>query len=167
MAHTEDGSVPGYLSAMASARGAFSIGDRFTILPSLYLAWYRMREEDSYDDHTLCPMHINTIGGFIANRFTERQIPFFGFPNGYRNCRPFTAMGQLDLRYQFYPKNYVTVRGGLFKDDYTITEFLRNEPVLAFGTEYTRKSFVGPLRLAVQWCNLVGVTAYASIGLDL
>ncbi|MBO4416943.1 MAG: patatin-like phospholipase family protein [Bacteroidales bacterium] len=167
MAHTEDGQVPGYLSAIASAHGALSIGNRFTILPSLYLAWYPLRLEDSYDDNTLCPMHINTIGGFIPNRFTERQIPFFGFPNGYLNCRPFTGVGQLDLRYQFSAKNFVTVRGGYFKDEYTLKEFIHTDPIYAFGAEYSRRSMFGPLRLAVQWCNVVGVTAYASIGFDL
>ncbi|MBQ7254525.1 MAG: patatin-like phospholipase family protein [Bacteroidales bacterium] len=166
-AHTEDGSVPGYLSALASAQGAISIGSRFTILPSLYLAWYPLRPEDDFENNVLNPMHITTIGGFIPNRYTERQIPFFGFPTSFRNCRPFTAVGQLDLRYRFASKNFVTVRGGFFKDDYTLSDFINVSPTIAFGAEYARQSMFGPLKIAVQWCNIVGVTAYASIGLDL
>lgn len=166
-AHTENGRVPGYLTALASAQGAISIGDNFTILPSLYLAWYSMRPEDTGEDNTLNTMHIPTFGGFIPNRFTERQIPFFGLPTGFRNCRPFSGLGQLDLRYRISPKNFVTVRGGLFNDDYSFDEFIRIKPVYAFGAEYARQSMFGPMRLAVQWCSILGVTAYASIGFDL
>ena len=36
----------------------------------------------------------------------------------------------------------------------------------AFGAEYSRQSIVGPLRFAVQWCTITGVTAYASVGFD-
>ena len=39
-------------------------------------------------------------------------------------------------------------------------------PIYAFGAEYSRQSIVGPLRVAVQWCNITGFTAYASIGFN-
>ncbi len=166
-AHTQDGRVPGYLSALASAQFAISIGNSFTVIPSIYLAWYSIRQEDTSEDNSLNTMHIPTIGGFIPNRYTERQIPFFGLPTGFRNCRPFTGVGQLDLRYRISPKNFVTLRGGLFNDDYSLDQFFLISPVYAFGAEYARQSMFGPLKLAVQWCELTGVTAYASIGFDL
>jgi hypothetical protein len=37
---------------------------------------------------------------------------------------------------------------------------------MAFGGEYARQTIVGPLRFAVQWCNIGGLTAYASIGFE-
>lgn len=166
-AHTQDGRVPGYLSALACAQFAISIGNSFTVIPSIYLAWYSIRQEDTSEDNTLNTMHIPTIGGFIPNRYTERQIPFFGLPTGFRNCRPITAVGQLDVRYRISPKNFVSVKGGLFNDDYSFGEFIHIKPVYAFGAEYARQSMFGPLKLAVQWCDLTGVTAYASIGFDL
>lgn len=164
---TEDGSVPGYLTALASAQGAFSIGNDFTILPSLYLGYYTAGETDSFDDNCLNPKHIVTIGGFMPNRYTERQIPFFGFATSYRNCRPFSVVAQMDLRYRFYGKNYATLRGGLFIDDYYLKDIIHVTPALAVGAEYARKTMVGPFRLAVQWCDITGVTMYAGIGFDL
>ena len=75
-------------------------------------------------------------------------------------------MGQLDLRYRFARKNFLTARGGLFTDGYTLQEFTFVTPTFAFGLEYGRQTMVGPLKVAAQWCGLTGVTAYASIGFD-
>ena len=164
---TEDGSIPRYLSVLASFQGAFSLGSHLALLPSLYMGWYSLRQEDVADENTLNPKHIVTVGGFLPNRYTERQIPFFGFPNGYRNCRPFSTVAQLDLRYCFARKNFLTARCGAFFDDYSLTGLFDQYPVMAYGLEYARQTLVGPLKLAVQYCpNLTGLTAYASIGFD-
>ena len=165
-ASTPDGRVPGYASVLASFQGAFSIGSDFTILPSLYVGWYSSREEDNFDNNCLNPKHIITIGGFIPNRYTERQIPFFGFAYGFRNCRPVSAVAQLDLRYRFARKNYVTARGGVFNDAYNFREFFDAYPSWTVGLEYARQTLVGPLKLAAQWCDITGFSVYASIGFD-
>jgi len=165
-ASTPDGQVPGYFSILANIQAAFTFGSNFTILPSLYLGWYHLRDEDNFEDNCLNPMHIVSVGGFIPNRYTERQIPFFAFQNGFRNCRPVSAVGQLDLRYRFLRKNYVTARGGVFNDAYNLEEFFQTYPIWAVGVEYARQTMVGPLKLALQWCQITGVTAYASIGFD-
>ena len=148
-----------YGSAMASLRMAFSIGENFTILPSAYVGW----NSQSYD--TMHIRHAIGVGGFMANRYVERQIPFFGFPNGFRSTSRMSVVPQLDLRYRILNKNYVSARAGLFlRPDHLRDLFL--SPIYAFGAEYSRKTIVGPLRLAVQWCDITGVTAYASIGFD-
>ena len=77
-----------------------------------------------------------------------------------------TVVPQLDLRYRFLRKNFVTARAGMFKRDDSFGELLTVSPVTAFGVEYSRQSLVGPLRVAIQWCDITGVTAYASIGFD-
>jgi NTE family protein len=163
---TEDGSVPRYWSVLASLSGAFSIGEHFTVLPSLYAGWYPLREEDTRIDNCLNPKHIITFGGMMPNRYTERQIPFFGCPYGYRNCRPLSAVAQLDLRYRFATKNFVTARGGFFTDVYNLNELAYTLPEFAFGLEYGRQTMVGPLKIAAQWSELTSFTAYASIGFD-
>ena len=165
-AHTDDGSVPRYWSVLASFQGAFELGNGFAILPSVYFGWYPVRDEDTMDNNCLNPKHIITIGGFMPNRYTERQIPFFGFPNGYRNCRPFSLVPQLDLRYRFARKNFFTIRAAAFYDDYSLKDLIHQYPFTAFGMEYGRQTLVGPLKLAVQWCSVTGLTAYAGIGFD-
>jgi hypothetical protein len=76
-------------------------------------------------------------------------------------------MLQLDLRYRFASKNFITARCGAFFDDYEISNFVRVSPASAYGVEYARQTIVGPLRVAVQYCpRLTGLTAYAGIGFD-
>ena len=164
--YTEDGSVPAYGSVLGTFEGAFSIGNNFTFLPRLDLGWYSYLEGDTSEHNCLNPKHIITFGGYMPNRYTERQIPFFGTPIGYRNCRPFSMALQLDFRFRFARKNFVTARCGAFFDDYDIRDMVRQIPFTAYGLEYARQTIVGPFRVAVQWCDLVGVTAYAGIGFD-
>ena len=149
-----------YGSVLASAQAAFTIGGNFTILPSVYLGW------NSTDDDFMHPLHAVVVGGFMANRYTERQIPFFGFSTGFRSTSDITLVPQLDLRYRFLRKNYVTARAAMFKRDDSFKGLFTVYPVYAFGAEYSRQSIVGPLRVAVQWCDITRLTAYVSIGFD-
>ena len=75
-------------------------------------------------------------------------------------------MAQLDLRYRVARKNYFTARAGVFYDNYDVKDFIHQYPFHAFGVEYARQTLVGPLRVAAQWCNVTGFTAYAGIGFD-
>jgi len=157
---TGDGSVPEYLSVLANVSAAFTIGENFSILPTVSFGW------NSLDNDYLNPKHLVTVGGFMAGRYTERQIPFFAIPIGYVECSNFTLVSQLDLRYRFSRKNYVTLRAGTFSDDYGFEPLIKQIPRYAFGAEYSRQSMLGPLKVAVQWSTLSSLTGYLSIGFD-
>ena len=102
----------------------------------------------------------------MPNRYGERQIPYFGIPGGFVECRPFVLVTQLDLRYRFLRKNFVTLRAGSFADDHTFKDLLHQYPIVTYGIEYGRQSIVGPLRIAFQYNQLNGFTGYASVGFD-
>ncbi|MBR6858007.1 MAG: patatin-like phospholipase family protein [Bacteroidales bacterium] len=152
--------VKPYYSIMGSAEAAFTIGQNFTIQPILYFGY------NSTDWEQMNFRHGVVVGGFMANRFVEHQIPFFGFPNGFRSTSRFTLVPQLDLRYRFLRKNYVTARGGLFMRDSDFKFMFMGQQLWAAGIEYSRQSIVGPLRVAAQYCDVVGFSIYASIGFD-
>lgn len=151
-------SVDPYGSVLASFEGAFSIGENFTILPSVYFGW------NSISEMYMHPRHGVVVGGFLPGRYAERQIPFIGFPTGFRDSAIFTMVPQLDLRYRFLHKDYVTARASLFQRDSQFVWLFRGSQLYALGAEYGRQTMVGPLRAAVQWCSVTGVTVYMSIG---
>ena len=156
---TPGGKVPHYLSLLASVEGVIPIGSNFAILPSANFGW--MSIDGDYQN----PKHVLNVGGFMADRYTERQVPFFGIPNGYVNSLPFLLATQIDLRYCFARKNYVTLRAGSFSDYYRFKDIITIIiPNTAYGAEYARQTMIGPLRFAAQWCKLTGFTGYASIG---
>jgi NTE family protein len=174
---TENGAVPDYWSTSASLQAAFSLGNHFTILPSVWMGWYAYKgfyksllDPDDWswqEPHKyMSPFHYVTYSGFIPNRYSERQLPFFGFSTAYKRATPLSLSVQLDLRYCFLRKNYITVRGGMMREGYVLDDILKVYPYWAMGTEYARQTMVGPLKLAVQWNNIYGVNLYASIGFD-
>ena len=152
--------VTPYGSVMASFEAAFTFGENFTILPTVHFGW------NSTSNDSMHPRHGVVVGGFLPNRYTERQIPFFGFSTGFRSTSTLTLVPQLDLRYRFLRKNFVTARAAMFKRDDSFKGLYVVSPISAFGVEYARQSVVGPLRVALQWCEITGLTAYASIGFD-
>ncbi len=166
---TEGGRVPRYISTLASVEAAFSIGNHFTILPKLYAAWYQPFGVNimSYLARDYMNMkHTTMLGGFMPDRYTEFQIPFFLWPANTRNSSPYTAMAQLDLRYCIARKNYVSIRSGVLVRGDELRDFAENYKYWAFGAEYARQTPVGPLRLAAQWGRIGGFSVYASIGFD-
>ena len=152
--------VKPYYSLMGRFETAFTIGQNFTIQPILYFGY------NSTDSEEMNFRHGVVVGGFMANRYAEHQIPFFGFSHGFRRSSRFTLVPQLDLRYRFLRKNYVTARAGLFMRDYDVKSMFSGPQLWAAGAEYARQTIVGPLRLAAQYCDVGGFSLYASIGFD-
>ena len=166
---TDGGKVPRYITTMGSLEAALSIGEHFTVLPKLYAGWYRpfgvnLRDHSPYPFVNI--RHVVTVGGFIPDRYTENQIPFFLWSNGYRETFGVSTLGQLDLRFGFGRKNYITVRGGVFSDIYSLDTFSAEDMMWGVGAEYARKTLVGPLKIAAQWGREFGASVYASIGFD-
>ena len=157
---TADGKVPGYVVASASLQGAFTFGKSFTVLPGAHFGFM------STDPNLINPYHNVAVGGFVPDRYTEHQIPFFGIPVGYRSCDELLYVLQLDLRYRFLRKNYITARCGFFESQHSFKDLFRTLPFYAVGAEYARQTILGPLRAAAQWNNFSGFNIYASIGFD-
>ena len=166
---TEGGKVPRYITSSASFEAALSLGSRFTVLPKLYAGFYHPFGVD-YIMHNaagyLCPWHEVTVGGFMADRYTENQLPFFLWPVSYRSSARFSTVAQVDLRYCFSRKNYLIARSGVFIRPDNLKDFFLNERYWAYGAEYARQTIVGPFRLAAQWGRIGGFSLYASIGFD-
>ena len=166
---TEGGRVPGYVSSLFSAEGAFSIGNHFTVLPKFYAGGYLPFVENLWEYSPamyLNPMHTVTAGGFIQDRYTENQIPFFIWPAGYRETSLICTMAELDLRYCFARKNFISARSGVLVRADALKNFFGYGRYWGFGVEYGRQTMVGPLRLAAQWSRIFGFSMYASVGFD-
>jgi NTE family protein len=166
---TEDGRVPRYITSMAGIEGAFSIGNHFAILPKLYAGYYHPFGVDIIQNPSkdfLNPKHVVTIGGFMPDRYTENQIPFFLWSKAYRETLPISTLAQVDLRFCFLRKNYFTLRSGLFIDTDDLKDYIYMGRTWAYGAEYSRKTIVGPFRVAAEYGPIFGFSVYSSIGFD-
>ena len=144
--------VKGYLSRQ-----------KFTFIPQLYS---RML----FGKNSLYTYH-NNIGSNIFGRIYDYQLPFIGLnhcanlPAEYKNI----FLGRLDMRYNFYKKNYITA----------IVNYARTSPEIKYvfnndyswgtwgaGLMYSYNSIIGPISFQVHWMNNTNQPwgAYLNIG---
>jgi hypothetical protein len=154
-----EGDVPPYSVGIAHASAALSFGSRLVLQPSLYFGWQTEYPGRMNFIHTLC------VGGALASRYLDNQLPYFGFNTGFQACGNFAASMQVDLRFRINNKNFFTLRSGMFQDKEKIAELVKTAPTAyAFGAEYGRKTLLGPLALGAQWCSSRGFSVSMSIG---
>ena len=148
-----------YSVGVANASFALPLGSRLVLQPTMYFGW-----QTEYPGH-MDFIHTLGVGGMMAGRYIDNQIPYFGFNTGFQACGSFVLSTQVDLRYQINHKNFFTLRAGMFQDKDRLVELVNTKPTgYAFGAEIGQKTIVGPFRLGVQWCSIRGFSVSGSIG---
>ena len=150
-----------YGTVLASVCGAIPMGRNFSLNPSLYAGWYSRYDGEMYTGHLIC------AGGTLAGRYSEYQVPFFGYSSGYRVCDQFSSVALLDLNYRLRTKNFFTLQTGVYlTGQHFVDMFHRDAVQYAVGLQYGRKTLVGPLKVGVHWCNQTKFGASLSFGFD-
>ena len=122
---------------------------------------------DVSDDMSNFPLK-NFVGGTMAGRYIDQQIPFCGF-GGMMLADNYLATADAALRLRFGKNLFTTFQGGAFKAEDTISGFLdiKNKLVLGASFELGYKTIAGPLRLDIRWNDLnKKVGAYLCFGYD-
>ncbi|MBQ7517675.1 MAG: patatin-like phospholipase family protein [Bacteroidales bacterium] len=159
----QDGFSP-YHIASFSVKDAASIGPYFTLLTSFDFRFV----SKGYDN--ILFIHRNYAGGFVPGRMVSHHIPFCCI-NGVNQFERIITAADVDFRVRFLTKNYVTFsvctlhQANAFRDfTYKTTN---NAFAFGFALQYSRKTFMGPLRAALNWNSIdrtVGV--YVGVGYD-
>ena len=109
----------------------------------------------------------NIVGGEIAERHAESQMPFIGVSH-VNEAPDFTSIARLDIRYNFYGKHYITATCNYLYGFYPFgTQRGHNSKVQysGIGLRYAYDSFIGPIAFSTQWSSSTKlVSAYLSIG---
>ena len=132
---------------------------RLTIIPQLYSRCIFNQ-----------PMYYNqwnTVGGEIAERHTDSQMPFVGVSH-LNEAPDFTNIARLDLRYNIIGKHYASATYNFLYGFYPFgTSREHNNPVhySGMGLRYAYDSFIGPISFTAQWSNNTKkFSGYLSIG---
>ncbi len=145
-------------SVQADGKGVIPIGGRFALIPS---AAFRILIGDDI------PIFFsNVLGGEMAGRYVDHQIPFIGINNAafMRNC---IGMARMDLRFSPLKNNYVSGIFNYARDFTSFSKFSEGTNVYGAGIEYAYDSVVGPLRANIHWSSLTRkVGLYVSLGFD-
>lgn len=109
----------------------------------------------------------NTVGGEIAERHIETQMPFIGVSH-VNEAPDFTSIARLDLRYNFYGKHYLTATYNFLYGFYPFGTSRGHNSLVHYsgvGIRYAYDSFMGPISFTTQWSNSTKqVSNYLSIG---
>lgn len=137
-------------------------GDRFAFIPSVNIRYL-------LGDEVPVPF-TNTIGGSMAGRYLDQQIPFIGINNAAA-MQKILCVARADWRVKLLKNNYLTAIANYALSCDEISAFKNwNEDVAGYlgcGLQYTYNSIVGPLSLNVHWSSYThNVGLYLSLGFD-
>ena len=133
-----------FFSILASLNGRYILGDNYT-------ENMNMR---------------NYVGGVMAGRYYEHQIPFVGI-NGERSCDRLVTTVDMDMRFKIAKKYYVSVIAAAMHDGNSIESYKEKFAIFGAALQFAYKSKFGPLAANVHWSsfdNKVGI--YLSAGYD-
>lgn len=151
------------LSADLDFRAAVPLAPRLTFVPDVRLRAI-MHFGDTRQDGLI---HTNFVGGALAGRYVEDQVPFFGLNHVFATG-DYLIAAAAGLRFTPVDKLHFTGQAGfLFYDDTIGGLFSSLRPeCLAFGAEAAYETLVGPLKFNFHWSNFQGWGAYLSLGFD-
>lgn len=143
-----------------SASGMLSvpITKRLSLIPQGWLRFLFGRD--------IALPYANVMGGDMAGRYVEQQIPFMGIgPAAYR--RNYLVCLRADLRYEIFSNNFISAIANFSRDFENFPEFEFGENILGFGIGYAYNSIVGPLKAQLSWSTLTrSVDFYVGLGFD-
>lgn len=146
-------------------RAAVPMGSVFTFIPS-----FHARSVLDYNEGVNYSLgHRNFVGGFMAGRYIEQQIPFVGWNNVYL-ASDHVVVSNLDFRFRLSHAMYLSALGGFMREaDSALDMFRSSESARSFyaaGLMLGMDTMLGPVRADLRWSSLAGVQAGISVGFD-
>ena len=137
-------------------------GDRFAFIPSVDIRYL-------IGDEVPVPF-TNTIGGSVAGRYLDQQIPFIGINNAAA-MQKIVGVVRSDFRVKLLKNNYLTATANYAVSCNELSDFDSIEDkvsgYLGCGVQYTYNSIVGPVGLNVHWSDYSrSLGLYFSLGFD-
>lgn len=137
-------------------------GDSFAFIPSLNLRVL-------FGDDVPVPF-TNTMGGSLAGRYMEQQMPFIGITNAAAMSKSL-GIARADFRIKLARNNYLT---GIYNYAVSVDDYVDFKDwggkvfdYHGIGLQYTYNSIVGPLCFNVHWSDYTRKAgAYVSLGFD-
>lgn len=137
-------------------KAVVSVGDVFAFIPS-----FNMRL--LFGDDVPVP-YFNAIGGSLAGRYVDQQIPFIGVTNISAMKNVLTIL-RTDYRFRLMKNHYVTGILNYARDCDSFRSYVDGLGYLGLGVEYAYDTIFGPFRANIHWSNLSrSVGVYLSAG---
>ena len=145
-----------FQTVQADAKAVVSVGDVFAFIPSFNMRFL-------FGDDVPVP-YFNAMGGSLAGRYVDQQIPFIGVTN-LSAMKNVLTMFRTDYRFRVMKNHYVTGILNYARDCDDFRSYMDGLGYFGVGFEYAYDTIFGPLRANIHWSNLSrSVGVYLSAG---
>lgn len=140
----------------AGVKGVIPLGKVLALLPYANMRFLL--------GHEVPVAYFNAIGGSLAGRYVDQQIPFIGVTNLWA-MKNIMTMGGLDLRFKLHKNHYLTGIVNYVRDCDHFDTYLQGAGYFGAGLEYAYNTIFGPLKANVHWSDMTHkVGFYISAG---
>ena len=151
------------LSGRLDLRAALPLAGRFTFLPDL-----RLRSISHFGGHAREDLlHANFVGGRLAGRYFEDQLPFFAYSRTVI-AGDYLVDASATVRFNPAGRFFVSAMAGVLYDSDTVRGlFSTLRPGgWGLGLEAACNTIGGPIRLGLHWSDQQGWGAFLTLGFD-
>ena len=108
--------------------------------------------------------YFNAIGGSLAGRYVDQQMPFIGVTHLWAMKNILTMAG-VDLRFRLVKNHYLTGIVNYARDSDDFQSYMKGLGYFGAGLEYAYDTIFGPLKANIHWSNMTNkVGFYISAG---
>ena len=108
--------------------------------------------------------YFNAIGGSVAARYVDQQLPFIGITNLHA-MKNILTMARMDFRFRIIKNHYFTGIVNYVRDCDRFKDYAVGPGYFGAGLEYAFDTIFGPLKANVHWSNMTNkVGFYISAG---
>ena len=150
--------IHNFHTVTADAKVVAPIGSRFALIP--YLNARMLFGQD------VPVAYFNALGGSLAGRYVDQQIPFIGITNLSAMKNILTVFG-MDLRVRLARNHYLTGIVNYARDCDSFIGYGKGLGYFGAGIEYAFDTIFGPIKGNLHWSNITNkVGVYLSAGFD-
>lgn len=128
----------------ASWESAFSLTNRFALIPSIY-GRVLVGKEIPYP-------YANALGGYTFGRYMPQQLPFVGIGN-IEMTQKSIVVTSLKLRQRMGSIHYLTLTGNVGFCNNNLFKIWKEKTLYGFGFGYGLDSMFGPLEASLNYSN--------------
>lgn len=110
--------------------------------------------------------YLNCMGGEMAGRYMNQQLPFYGIHNLELFDNSLLA-ARMTLRYRLWSNHYVSLSGNYAKQKDNFFDLLQGDDIWGGGLNYSYNSIIGPIGVTFDlsdWDKKLGV--YFNLGFN-
>lgn len=148
--------VHNFHTIQADAKVVVPVGDVFTFMPSVNFRFLLGKD--------IPVAYFNAIGGSLAGRYVDQQLPFIGITNLVA-MKNILTLYRTDFRFRLAKNHYFTATVNYVRDCDRFEQYIDGPGYFGAGIEYAYDTIFGPLAADVHWSDITGkVGVYLSVG---